>query len=363
MDAKKYDRDKLVDLLAERATFERSAVDLYDALLEALSDVEDETIASAIEELRRHRDEEQDHAEWLEGLLGELGGKPARGLPDAVHREAGALEGVIRRKRDGAGLLPMLHAMLSAELMDYEAWKMLLEIAQAQGDRAAVRELRTRVDHEEEHLALVRRLMLTLSKQSVSLHAEAGGGRRQKERRGATTRGTQARGAQAGRSKQAARGRGGARQRREDILDVDVSGPARATTDHEKIRRWVEQRGGTPSRVKGTGRRGDIGMLRIDFPGWSGERSLEPVDWDTWLKAFDDNELALIYEERTVNGQPSRFNKLVARDTVRRRQAGEYDAAVHKGRRATTARRGGGARRGSTTKRRTRSGAAARRRA
>jgi len=49
---------------------------------------------------------------------------------------------------------------------------------------------------------------------------------------------------------------------------------AREKTDHETIRRWVEERGGWPARVKGTGNDDDPGLLRIDFPGFSGEKSL-----------------------------------------------------------------------------------------
>jgi hypothetical protein len=38
------------------------------------------------------------------------------------------------------------------------------------------------------------------------------------------------------------------------------------TTEHEQIRRWVEERGGKPARVRGTGSDDDPGILRIDFP-------------------------------------------------------------------------------------------------
>lgn len=85
-----------------------------------------------------------------------------------------------------------------------------------------------------------------------------------------------------------------------------------ATIDHEQIRRWVEERGGCPSHVKSTADGDDPGILRIDFPGYSGKQSLEQLDWDTWFQAFEDNELALLVQE----GKDSRFNKLVSRDSV-----------------------------------------------
>src|SRR3569833_2785922 len=40
------------------------------------------------------------------------------------------------------------------------------------------------------------------------------------------------------------------------------------TTDHNKIRHWVEERGGCPAAVKATERKNDVGILRIDFPNY-----------------------------------------------------------------------------------------------
>ena len=97
---------------------------------------------------------------------------------------------------------------------------------------------------------------------------------------------------------------------------------AKTTTDHDTIRRWVEARGGCPAHVKRTGKSGDPGILRIDFPGYSGQKSLEPVSWDVFFQWFDKNQLALIYQDRTRGGQPSRFNKLVRRDNKQPRRGG-----------------------------------------
>jgi len=83
------------------------------------------------------------------------------------------------------------------------------------------------------------------------------------------------------------------------------------TTDHEEIRRWAEERGGAPSHVKRTGSGDDPGILRIDFPGYSGAGSLEPVSWDEWFQEFDEQGLALLFQETTANGKRSNFNKIV----------------------------------------------------
>ena len=58
------------------------------------------------------------------------------------------------------------------------------------------------------------------------------------------------------------------------------------TTDHEEIRRWVEERGGVPATVKDTGDGGDPGVLRIDFPGYGDDDALEQISWDDWFDKF-----------------------------------------------------------------------------
>jgi hypothetical protein len=85
-----------------------------------------------------------------------------------------------------------------------------------------------------------------------------------------------------------------------------------ATTDHDEIRRWVEEHDGQPATVRGTGN-GEAGVLRIDFPGGAGEDQLEHVSWDEWFQKFDDNGLAFLYQEEKASGEDSTFFKLVSR--------------------------------------------------
>ena len=99
------------------------------------------------------------------------------------------------------------------------------------------------------------------------------------------------------------------------------------TTNHHEIRKWAEARKAKPARVKGTGRGDDPGMIRLDFPGYSGEDSLEEISWDQWFSAFDDNNLALVYQDRTADGQRSNFNKLIARETSEAREHGDSHAS------------------------------------
>src|SRR4051794_379060 len=59
-----------------------------------------------------------------------------------------------------------------------------------------------------------------------------------------------------------------------------MASTSHTTTDHDEIRRWVEEHEGEPAAVRGTGDGDDPGVLRIDFPGGAGEDQLEHIDWD-----------------------------------------------------------------------------------
>lgn len=97
---------------------------------------------------------------------------------------------------------------------------------------------------------------------------------------------------------------------------------SRVLTDHDEIRRWAEERDAQPACVRGTGSEEDVGMIRLDFPGYSGETSLEPVEWDEWLQKFDENNLALLVEDETARGERSNFNKIIGRETAAARAQG-----------------------------------------
>jgi hypothetical protein len=94
------------------------------------------------------------------------------------------------------------------------------------------------------------------------------------------------------------------------------SSETKSTTDHQEIRQWVEERGGHPARVKDTESKNSPGLLRIDYPGFSGSDSLEAISWDEFFTGFDENNLAFLYQEKTKDGKTSRFSKLVDRSSV-----------------------------------------------
>ena len=95
-----------------------------------------------------------------------------------------------------------------------------------------------------------------------------------------------------------------------------MSAESKVTTDHEEIRNWVEERGGSPARVKSSGKGSGGGLLRIDYPGFTGEDTLETINWEEFFEAFEENNLAFLYQEETKAGKESRFSKLIDRDST-----------------------------------------------
>ena len=93
-----------------------------------------------------------------------------------------------------------------------------------------------------------------------------------------------------------------------------MASTSKTITDHEEIKKWAEERNATPTCVLGTGDQNDPGILRLDFPGYTGEGKLEPISWDEWFQKFDENHMALLVQDETSSGKKSNFNKLINRD-------------------------------------------------
>ena len=100
-----------------------------------------------------------------------------------------------------------------------------------------------------------------------------------------------------------------------------MAGTSKRTTDHDTIRRWAEERGAKPATVKGTGGgKDETGVLRMDFPGYGGER-LREISWDEFFRKFDEKDLEFLYQEHTRGGEQSNFFKLVSRSSRERKAA------------------------------------------
>ncbi|MBF6601050.1 MAG: hypothetical protein IVW36_11125 [Dehalococcoidia bacterium] len=77
------------------------------------------------------------------------------------------------------------------------------------------------------------------------------------------------------------------------------------------MRRWAEERDARPSSVRGTDGGDEAGVLRLDFPGYSGKNRLEPISWEEFFEKFDEKKLQFLYQDRRKNGDPSNFFKLI----------------------------------------------------
>jgi hypothetical protein len=83
------------------------------------------------------------------------------------------------------------------------------------------------------------------------------------------------------------------------------------TTDHKKIRKWAEERGGRPATVAGTAAEDEVGVLRLDFE--PEDEELEPISWDEFFEKFERERLAFLYQDKTADGSVSRFHKFIQR--------------------------------------------------
>lgn len=89
------------------------------------------------------------------------------------------------------------------------------------------------------------------------------------------------------------------------------SGDSKITTNHDEIKKWVEDRDGKPALVKGTGDNGKGGgLLRINFQDEQ-EEDLENIEWQKFFTIFDEDKLKFLYQENTKDGSESRFFKFV----------------------------------------------------
>jgi len=245
--------------------------------------------------------------------------KPCHGMKGLVEEGQEIMQEDFDEMVLDSGLIGAARKVEHYEMAGYESARML---AQQLGMRDAAQLLQETLREEME----TDRKLATISKRLLKESASQRKSVEQEDARGGSSRSrgsapqSRGRSQSSGKSSQASRGgtRGSQRNR---------GGSAQPLTDHEEIRQWAEERGGTPSCVRGTGDKGDIGMLRLDFPGYSGGDSLQPISWDDWFEKFDERGLALIVQDKTAGGQKSNFNKLVSREGASKRSQPKSKAA------------------------------------
>jgi bacterioferritin (cytochrome b1) len=159
-------RDKVIDALNERLTFERAGVKLYDAILKDAAATQNAEVARMVPSLKLHRDQEKEHEEWLEAQIRALGGD-AHGkteMSELISAESAGVEKVITTDHN---IVHQMHGLLTAELVDNAGWELLLELADDADDAVARGEFRRRLHEEEEHLIFARRAVTAFARRNV----------------------------------------------------------------------------------------------------------------------------------------------------------------------------------------------------
>lgn len=163
----RHDKEKVIDVLTERLVFERTGVKFYDAVCQKIEQSEDQQIKRMLGKMREFRDEEKEHADWLETQIRELGGDPNAKTEKAalVETESRGFEEILL---DGHEEIPHLfHALLSVELSDNASWALLVELAEEADDEEAKRQFKRYLHQEEDHLDFVKRAMERFAEREV----------------------------------------------------------------------------------------------------------------------------------------------------------------------------------------------------
>ena len=161
-----FNPGKLIDLLTERLTFERTGVELYDKVIDELRAAGDPEAKTMLGKMQEFRNEEKEHEEWLEEQIRDLGGD-AHGkteMSSLVERESMGIADVVMKDDD---IPHALHALLTAELSDNAGWELLVQLALEADDEDARRAFGRRLHEEEDHLLFLRKAMEKLAVRDV----------------------------------------------------------------------------------------------------------------------------------------------------------------------------------------------------
>jgi bacterioferritin (cytochrome b1) len=160
-------RGKLIDVLSERLTFERDGVKLYDAILTVMERSSDPEVLKMIEPMRKQRNEEREHEEWLESQVRALGGT-AHEQTELTRLVGIESSGIGKVVLDGdPEVTHLFHAILAAEAIDNAGWDLLVALADQAGDREAKKAFKKRLYQEQEHLAFVKRAVERFARRQV----------------------------------------------------------------------------------------------------------------------------------------------------------------------------------------------------
>ena len=285
--------------------------DLYDAekqLVKALPKLARSVSSPKLSQgFQRHAKQTQEHAKRLEKIFQQhqlkSKGRRCPAMAGLIAEANETLEEDFSEQLLDVGVIT---AAQKVEHYEMSAYTSAIALAQALDFEADVRLLERTLREEEE----TERQLSTLCENIVQQQQRSEGSWTWQGEQ--TSRGTRGGGRKA--SQQGSRATRGNQAR-------SGSGQARATRNHDEIRRWAEERDGAPASVRGTAKGGATGLLRIDFPGYSGERTLQHISWNEWFDKFDEENLQFLYQDRTKDGKESRFFKLVCEPKTRRATA------------------------------------------
>lgn len=297
--------DSMEELLVEELK------DLYDAEKQLVRALPKFARAASDEELgqafQHHLDQTKGQVERLERVFGILGekpkSKPCKGMKGLVEEGTEVMQEEASEPLADEAIIGAAQKVEHYEMAGYSS---ACTLAQALGKRDALQLLQETLKEEDEADKKLGQIAKRLIKEAGAKPSPNGG---REAGAKASRNGGRASESKAGESKAAESKTAESKTKR------GSRGLTKVTTDHEEIRRWAEERGAHPAVVKGTE------ILRLDFPGFTGEGTLEPISWEEFFRKFDERGLALVYQERTADGKKSNFNKLVSREEAFEKKA------------------------------------------
>ena len=150
----------VLDVLCGRLAFERTGVKLYDTVIHKIERQGEERYHAVLGPMRHIRDEEQEHATFLEETIRSLGGNPDE-LTSMKQLETEESMGIVSVIVDGhQRVIDLLHALLAAELADNAGWDVLVKLSSETGDRKAKAAFAKRLAEEAKHLLFIREAVI-----------------------------------------------------------------------------------------------------------------------------------------------------------------------------------------------------------
>jgi bacterioferritin (cytochrome b1) len=145
----------LIDKLGERLAFERMGTRLYEYLITKCQMAQVNSRIS-IDTLRRFRDQEEHHFKMVAQALESLGADPTAQTPGADIIAVASM-GILKVISDPRTTVAQsMEAILTAELVDYASWELLIKLADKMGFEQIGADFRVALKEEDNHLRQVR---------------------------------------------------------------------------------------------------------------------------------------------------------------------------------------------------------------